>query len=156
MTPDFEFYIDGLAITIISTFGIIGTLMSLRVLLKQRNSFSSLLSGLAISDTFFLFFAVLIIGLPKSSDWYTTEISVYVTPVAFGFMGIARTASVYCTICVTLERYVEVSESRETYEIPLHNAKNCRFLQHFWPIFNALGTTQRRNHLHQTSGSRRD
>ena len=36
---------------------------------------------------------------------YTTELSVYVTPVAFGFLGIARTSSVYCTICVTLERY---------------------------------------------------
>ena len=107
MTPVFEFYLDGVALTSISVFGILGTLLSLRVLLKKqlRNSFSSLLSGLAVSDTFFLFFAILIIGLPKSSEWYTTEMSVYVTPFAFGFMGIARTGSVYCTICVTLERY---------------------------------------------------
>ena len=71
MTPAFEFYIDGLALTSISLFGIVGTLLSLRVLLKRqlRNSFSSLLSGLAVSDTSFLFFAILIIGLPKISDW---------------------------------------------------------------------------------------
>lgn len=67
--PLSEYYIDGVALTTISVFGIIGTLLSLRVLLKLRNSFSSLLSGLAFSDTLFLFFAILIIGLPKTSEW---------------------------------------------------------------------------------------
>ena len=36
---------------------------------------------------------------------YSTQLSAYVAPLAFGFMGIARSCSVYCTICVTLERY---------------------------------------------------
>lgn len=103
----FEYYIDGVALTIISIFGIVGTLLSLRVLLKRqlRNSFSSLLSALAVSDSLFLLFAILVIGLPEVSQWYMTQISVYVTPIAYGFMGIARTGSVYCTMCVTLERY---------------------------------------------------
>jgi hypothetical protein len=45
--------------------------MSIRVLLKPslRNSFSTLLIGLAACDANFLFFAVLIIGLPKSWFW---------------------------------------------------------------------------------------
>ena len=69
MTPLFEYYLDGVTLTSISIFGIFGTLLSLRVLLKLRNSFSSILSGLAVSDTFFLFFAIVIIGLPKISQW---------------------------------------------------------------------------------------
>ena len=72
MTPLYEYYIDGVTLTTISVFGIFGTLLSLRVLLhpQLRNSFSSLLSGLAVSDTLFLVFVILIIGLPKISDWW--------------------------------------------------------------------------------------
>ena len=66
-----EFYIDGLALISVSIFGIIGTLLSIRVLLKPelRNSFSTFLLGLAIADTNFLFFVVLVVGLPNFWHW---------------------------------------------------------------------------------------
>ena len=69
---DFEFYIDGICLTSVSIFGLVGTLLSVRVLLSPaqlRNSFSNILIGLAISDASFLFSAILIIGLPKAWPW---------------------------------------------------------------------------------------
>ena len=67
----FEFVVDGIVLTTVSLFGLIGTVMSIRVLLKPslRNSFSTLLVGLAVCDANFLAFAVLIIGLPKAWFW---------------------------------------------------------------------------------------
>ena len=66
-----EYYVDGLALTSVSLFGIFGTLLSIRVLLKAelRNSFSTLLLGLAVADTNFLLNAILVVGLPNCWDW---------------------------------------------------------------------------------------
>ena len=70
-TFEFEFVVDGILVTCISLFGFIGTVMSIRVLLKDsaRNSFSNLLVGLAFCDASFLFLAACIVGLPKSWTW---------------------------------------------------------------------------------------
>ena len=66
-----EYYVDGIALTSVSVFGILGTLLSIRVLLKNelRNSFSTLLLGLAIADAGFLVNAILVIGLPNCWEW---------------------------------------------------------------------------------------
>ena len=67
-----EFWIDGVVLTTVSLFGIIGTLMSIRVLITpqlKNNAFSALLVYLAICDANFLLFAVLTIGLPDLSLW---------------------------------------------------------------------------------------
>ncbi len=70
----FEFAVDGVALTVVSCVGLVGTVMSIRVLLTPslRNSFSTLLVGLAVCDAAFLAFAILIIGLPKTWHWYCT------------------------------------------------------------------------------------
>ena len=67
-----KFLVDGVVLTIVSLFGIIGTLMSIRVLITpqlKNNAFSALLVYLAICDTNFLFFAVLTLGLKEVSLW---------------------------------------------------------------------------------------
>ena len=67
-----KFLVDGVVLTAVSLFGIIGTLMSIRVLILpqlRNNAFSALLVYLAICDTNFLFFAVLTIGLKEVSYW---------------------------------------------------------------------------------------
>ena len=67
-----EFIIDGVVLTSVSLFGVIGTLMSIRVLITpqlRNNAFSALLVYLAVCDTNFLFFAVLTIGLPELWPW---------------------------------------------------------------------------------------
>ena len=39
---------------------------------------------------------------------YQTTVSVYVIPVVYGMIGVARTGSVYLTMSVTLERYFAI------------------------------------------------
>ena len=67
-----KFLVDGVVLTIVSLFGIIGTLMSIRVLITpqlKNNAFSALLVYLAICDANFLFFAILTLGLKEVSLW---------------------------------------------------------------------------------------
>ena len=66
-----EYYVDGITLTTVSVFGIFGTLLSIRVLVKPalRNSFSTLLLGLAIADANFLLYAILVVGFPNCWDW---------------------------------------------------------------------------------------
>ena len=67
-----QFLIDGVILTAVSVFGIVGTLMSIRVLVTPQlksNAFSGLLVYLAFCDTNFLVMAVLTIGLPQICDW---------------------------------------------------------------------------------------
>nr|XP_040571769.1 G-protein coupled receptor daf-37-like [Lepeophtheirus salmonis] len=96
--------------------------MAVRVLLKTnlRNSFSVLLIGLALCDAHFLALAILIFGLPKASDWFST-ISIYMSPFCNGLIGIARTGSVYLTMSVTLERYFAIVR-------PLHHFYAKKYL----------------------------
>lgn len=71
----FEYVVDGLVLTSVSFFGLVGTLLAIRVLVKARlnNSFSTLLVGLAACDSVFLACAVLIIGLPKACTWQVEQ-----------------------------------------------------------------------------------
>jgi len=106
----YKVVIDGFLLTAVSLFGIVGTSMAIRVLLRPnlRNSFSTLLAVLAVCDVTFLAVAVLLLGLPHLWEWYKTVAFVYVAPMAFGMLGVARTGSVYLTMSVTLERYFAI------------------------------------------------
>lgn len=67
----FIFYVEGVVLTSVATFGLVGTIMSIYVLLQPRlrNSFSAFLTGLAVCDSTFLLFAILMFGLPNVSTW---------------------------------------------------------------------------------------
>ena len=63
------YYIDGITVLIVSIFGIIGTIMSMVVLLKPRirDFFSNFLIALSIFDCSFLIMAIPFIALPAIS-----------------------------------------------------------------------------------------
>ncbi len=67
----FKFLVEGVILTVVSCLGLLGTLMSIYVLLKPRvrDCFSTFLTGLAICDSIFLFFAILMFGLPMLWTW---------------------------------------------------------------------------------------
>ena len=68
---DYKYYIDGIALLIVAIFGIVGTLMSLFVLLKYRirDLFSNFLTALCLFDCSFLILAILYLALPSLSCW---------------------------------------------------------------------------------------
>lgn len=69
---DHEFIIDGVLLTLVSLFGLIGTLMAICVLCGKeirKSPFFALLIGLASCDAGFLASAILGIGLKNCSMW---------------------------------------------------------------------------------------
>ena len=72
---NFAFIVDGMILTLVSVFGVIGTIMSIIVLVKprlrgtSRDFFSKFLTALAIYDTLFLSMAIMMFGMPALSFW---------------------------------------------------------------------------------------
>ena len=83
------FYGEGVLLTAVSTFGLVGNVMSIIVLTRSMNSrassgpssaagssqsFSNLLRGLATFDALFLLVAIMSFGMPKMSGFYLKHI----------------------------------------------------------------------------------
>ena len=103
---------EGVLLTIVSIFGLVGNCMSIIVLTRASGvvrqggaSFSKLLRGLATFDALFLFIAIISFGFPQLSRWYTRNIFLYIMPVVFGLLHTFRVGSVYVTLAVTFERF---------------------------------------------------
>lgn len=127
----FLFYAEGVILTSVATFGLVGTLMSIYVLVqpKLRNCFSTFLTGLAVCDSAFLFFAILMFGLPSLSTWFGTQVAfLHLIPFSHGAIHVARMGSVYITMSVTLERFFVV----------VYPLKKFRIRKFLLPIVAAL------------------
>ena len=83
------FYGEGVLLTAVSSFGLVGNVMSIIVLTRSMNSrstgnsaaspagsqsFSNLLRGLATFDALFLLVAIMSFGLPKMSTFYAKHV----------------------------------------------------------------------------------
>jgi hypothetical protein len=108
----FRFVTEGILLTVVSIFGLIGNSMSIIVLTRASGvvrqggaSFSKLLRGLATFDALFLFIAIISFGFPQLSRWYTRNIFLYIMPIVFGLLHTFRVGSVYVTLAVTFERF---------------------------------------------------
>ena len=69
ITYDYKYWINGVSLMVVAIFGIIGTIMSIIVLLQTqfRNFFSKLLIALCAFDCTFLIMSILHIALPSIS-----------------------------------------------------------------------------------------
>ena len=102
----FIFLVEGVALTAVSALGVVGTAMSVGVLVKRsvRETFSALLTGLAVCDTLFLLTSLVMFGLPKLWMWFAVNVTGPSAAVTFGLLHIWRVGSTYLTLSVTLER----------------------------------------------------
>ena len=108
----FRFVTEGILLTLVSTFGLIGNCMSIIVLTRASGvvrqggaSFSKLLRGLATFDALFLIIAIISFGFPQLSRWYSKNVFLYIMPIVFGLLHTFRVGSVYVTLAVTFERF---------------------------------------------------
>ncbi|XP_059079468.1 G-protein coupled receptor daf-37-like [Tigriopus californicus] len=102
------FLVEGVILTIVSTFGLIGNILSIFVLIRVRHiqrSFSNLLLGLACFDALFLLTAILSFGLPNLSEWYNDRVFLPIMALTFGLLHTFRVGSVYVTLSVNFERF---------------------------------------------------
>ena len=70
-TDSYIFYVDGILLLVVALLGIVGTLMSIVVLLKPRirDFFSGFLTALSVCDALFLILAIPVVSLPALSVW---------------------------------------------------------------------------------------
>ena len=108
----FRFVTEGILLTAVSVFGLVGNCMSIIVLTRASGvvrqggaSFSKLLRGLATFDALFLLIAIISFGFPQLSRWYSRNIFLYIMPIVFGMLHTFRVGSVYVTLAVTFERF---------------------------------------------------
>lgn len=112
----FAFIMNGIFLNFVGFFGIFGNIISMIILSRpqMKSSINYLLIGLARCDTVLILTSMLLFGLPAiypySGYLFTYYYNVYphMAPVLFPLAVIVQTASVYLTLCVTLERFVAV------------------------------------------------
>ncbi|TRY78111.1 hypothetical protein TCAL_09473 [Tigriopus californicus] len=102
----FTYVTEGIILSCVCIFGMVGNFLSLIVMLKSsaRAAFSNHLRGLAIFDTFFLFMALLNMGLPKLWPWYREGLFMDLINLLFGLLHTSRVGSVCFTVSVNVDR----------------------------------------------------
>ena len=116
----FKFIVNGLLMSLIGLFGFIGNLLCIIILFRlQRRSTSStnvILIALAIFDVIVVVLPIFKIGIPAICEYLKDQYSCYYTDniapriffVLYGLSNIALTGSAYCTLAVTVERYIAI------------------------------------------------
>ncbi|CAG7711911.1 unnamed protein product [Allacma fusca] len=113
----FKFLVQGVGITVVTIFGVMGNLTSAIVLFqpKMRISVTFLLMCLACCDTLFLLTNFLNFGLQALVfDYFIGEeegkefVALYIEPYWRPLNRIALTGSIYFTVAIAIDRYVAV------------------------------------------------
>ncbi|XP_040568874.1 FMRFamide receptor [Lepeophtheirus salmonis] len=106
----FTFIVEGILLTSVSIIGVIGNLLSIVLLLRQKmkKNFTNGLIILVIYDLLYLTMAIVIFGMPTISSKYRKKVFGYVLPIGFGLAHISRVGSVVVTIFITVERYYSI------------------------------------------------
>ncbi|CAJ0574581.1 unnamed protein product, partial [Mesorhabditis spiculigera] len=105
----------GLIALPIMAFGICANLTSVRIFTHRLMSSSSInwyLAALSVSDTIILIASFVVLCAPRLAEyltmWKVGYWSYLATPIMYGIMTIAQTASVYLTVGVSVHRYIGV------------------------------------------------
>ena len=106
------FLFEVVLLMIIGSFGIIGNclLIKMFVKLKEKLNFHHLMITLAMFDSIFILLCMIVFALPEilPQDYKTEGYYFYISPKAVALLQVAQTGSVYCTIGISLERYLTV------------------------------------------------
>ena len=98
-------------LSIVGLIGIIGNMLLIRMFTKieVKLNFHLLMIVLAIYDTIYIVLCILVFSVPiVFEDFRKNGYHFYVVPKAIPIIQIALTGSVYCTVAISLERYLTV------------------------------------------------
>ena len=105
------FTFKGLLIAILGVCGIFGNTAAVILFRRKRqyqSNFYALMICLALFDMFYIILAIIIFSLPKFSKSFEDGAWQVITPWAIPLIQINLTGSIYCTMAITLERYLAV------------------------------------------------
>ena len=100
------FVFEVVLVMITGSFGVIGNCMLIKMFaqLEQKVNFHQLMITLAIFDSIYILLCMLLFAIPEILEGYFF----CVAPYALAFLLVAQTGSVYCTVGISLERYLTV------------------------------------------------
>ena len=107
------FFLESVALPIVSTFGLLGNILSIIVLflrksnLSRHSNFTSLLIFLAIVDSLFLLLLNLLYVWPQMNSSLLLA-----TPYLYPLVHMAMSCSVYTVVAITVERYATIRQYR--------------------------------------------
>jgi len=119
-----EYYLCGWGILCCTIFGILGNISTI-LTLKYRNvqmnqTFTTLLVWLAAIDSTFLVLVTFAFSLPSLSPSYKSLVFPLVLPSLLPLTSTTLSASVYCVVAITVERYLFLAR-------PSHSNKGSFF-----------------------------
>ena len=96
---------------IVGLIGIIGNVLLTKSFLKieEKLNFHLLMMTLAVYDTIYITLCALVFSIPEVFEDYRNNGNLLlIVPTALPIIQIALTGSVYCTVAISLERYLTV------------------------------------------------
>ncbi|CAB4065556.1 unnamed protein product [Lepeophtheirus salmonis] len=146
----FKFFVEGVCTALLGLFGIIGNVVSIKVLsskeLEMLPTFRHLLKMLAGFDATFLVFALTLFCFSSLSEYYDNFVRPWLLPFLLPLLQIALTGSVWTTTAVSLERYLTVCQGyRPTniqylyYTIPIMGFSLIFNIPHFFELTTQVG-----------------
>ena len=96
---------------IVGLIGIIGNILLIKSFLKieEKLNFHLLMMTLAVYDTIYITLCALVFSIPEVFEDYRNNGNLLlIVPTALPIIQIALTGSVYCTVAISLERYLTV------------------------------------------------
>ena len=98
-------------VIVVGSFGIIGNSLLVKIFIKSENklNFHWLMIALAIYDVVYIILSMIVFALPELFEEYKSQgYHFYIAPKSVSMMQIALTGSIYCTVGISLERYMTV------------------------------------------------
>ena len=113
-TDWFCWFFEGVLLLVIGIVGLIGNALSVYFFFRQKThkAFHNLLLTLAVFDTVYVVCAILLFSVSKFSDEYGIFYRMYLLPYLLPMAHIGLMGSVYFTLALSLERYLNLKNLR--------------------------------------------
>ena len=105
------FVFQVILVMVSGVLGIIGNILLIKLFMysEVKLNFHKLMITLAIYDTINVSLCILVFSIPELFEAYISSgVYAYVVPKAIPMIQVALTGSVYCTVAISLERYLTV------------------------------------------------
>ena len=106
-----DFIFNVILVIIFGSIGILGNILLIRLFMNTdtKVNFHKLMITLAIYDSIYIIFSFVAFALPElSEDYIKYGFHHYIATKAVPLLQVTLTGSVYCTVSVSLERYMTV------------------------------------------------
>ena len=111
----FEYVVKSTLMPLVSLFGLVGNSLSIYILhhkeVKLKRDFVEVLCSLATFDNLLLISTFFLFSLPTWSGNYDSSVFPYTVPYLYPTCNTFMTCSIYMTVCVAVNRYLDISDS---------------------------------------------